>query len=342
MVGLGLGAPAFADVLYGTRGGQLFTIDTDTLEGELVGGLGVASVSGLVFGPDGTLYGLASDGSLVMVSTSTGSTLPVGALGAVTSSSSGLGFVPSTGQMYAATAETGFAGSLSSISMATGLATPIGATGASALVGLDGDDTGILWGIDGGPGAEELVRIDTGTGLASVVKPNGLAAFPAIGCLDRASDGALWAVNRTPQAYELVRVDPASGTGTLVGPIAGISVSGAMTGLASYEAQAAGFQVLPPVPGPLNKLLIQVTGAPPGEPIVFRAAYQQGSGKAPGCPGLLMDVQPPYAFSKGLKTSTGDVGFLTTAPPALAGTTLYFQAVATKSCQKTAVVSYTF
>lgn len=334
-------AGAHADLLYGTRGSELYRIDTNTLTGTLVGPLGVSSVGGLAFGLDGTLYGLTgSTGELVTIDTTTGAATVVGALGASVSASAGLALDPTTNTLYATTGDgTGIASFLVTVDPSTGASTGVGETGTSALVGLSSDATGVLWGIDGGPGVEELVTIDPATASTTVVSPGGLGAFTTLSALDIGPSGTLWAVSRGSTTYDLVQIDPGTGAGTNIGAISGISVSGSLTALASFDPS---FQLYPPGPGAVGANWLNVSGAPPNEPILVFAGTGLGSSSLPGCPGMPLGLAPAFLVSHGSSDGAGFAGFHVLARPALAGLTLHYQAAAPQSCAVTPVVSFTY
>lgn len=231
--------PAQGDMLYGVRGGSvLVRIDTSTRMTTLIGSIGFSGVGGLAFGNDGTLYGIAtSNDALLAIDTKTGAGKSVGAVGTAVAFSTGLGNDPVKDVLYGITQQgVGYSGYLATYSKTTGKATPVGDTGGSAVVGLGFDAAGQLWGIDGGGGHEELIKIDKTSGATVVVGAQGLAAYPGIGCFDIGPSGTFWAINNTGSSYQLVRVNPASGVPTLVGALTGITVSGALTGLASFSA----------------------------------------------------------------------------------------------------------
>ena len=81
----------------------------------------------------------------------------------------------------------------------TGAGTLVGeaaTNSGTAIVGLECDFAGQLWGIDGGGGHEELIKINKTTGAATVIGPQGLAAYPSIGGFAIGRSGTFWAVTR--------------------------------------------------------------------------------------------------------------------------------------------------
>ncbi len=230
--------PAQGDTLYGVAGGSaLVRIDTSTRMATLIGSIGFSGVGGLAFGNDGTLYGIAtSNDALLVIDTKTGAGKSVGVVGMAVAFSTGMSNDPVQDMLYGITQQgVGYSGYLVTYSKSTGKATPVGDTGASAVVGLGFDAAGQLWGIDGGGGHEELIKINKASGATVVVRAQGLAAYSGIGCFDIGPSATFWAINNTGSSYQLVRINPATGVPTLVGTLTGISVSGALTGLASYS-----------------------------------------------------------------------------------------------------------
>ncbi len=222
-----------ADILYGVKADALYMIDTDTVTGSFIGSVGFSGVGGLAFGNDGTLYGIASTTNrLIEIDILTGDGSSVGATGRPISFTTGLGNDPTTDTLYGNTEEgAGQSSFLVTYSKTNGFATTVGDTAASALVGLDFDSSGQLWGIDGEPGIEQLVRIDKVDGSVTVIGPGGLLDFPNIATFDIGPSGTFWAVHGTD--LELLSIDPSTGLATSFGNITGIQLGGFMTGLAS-------------------------------------------------------------------------------------------------------------
>ena len=124
-------------------------------------------------------------------------------------------------------------------SKTNGSAGTVGDTTASALIGLDFDSSGQLWGIDGETGVEQLVRIDKTNGAITVIGPGGLLDFPTIGAFDIGPTGTFWAVHGTD--LELLSIDPSTGLAISFGNITGIQLGGFMTGLASLPGPGAAY-----------------------------------------------------------------------------------------------------
>jgi hypothetical protein len=224
------------DILYGIRNSNvLVRIDTTTLVAVDVGAVtGYSGIGGLAFGNDHRLYGLATGSDqLIAINTTTAAATLIGSAGVAVTFSTGLGNDPLFDVLYGvAQGGVGLSSVLVTYSKLTGAATTVGDTGANAIVGLEFDAAGQLWGIDGGTGNEELIRIDKTTGARVVVGANGLAAYPSTGGFGIGQSGTFWAVNSVAPAYQLLRIDPGTGAPTLVGTLTGIPVSG-LTGLAA-------------------------------------------------------------------------------------------------------------
>jgi len=230
-----------ADLLYGVKGDFLVTIDTDTVTGSVIGAVGFTGVGGLAFGNDGTLYGIASTGDrLITIDLATGAGSLVGPVGRPISFSTGLGNDPTTDTLYGVTTEGAAQSSfLVTYSKTNGLAGTVGDTTASALIALDFDRSGQLWGIDGEPGVEQLVRIDKSNGAITVIGPGGLLDFPTIGAFEIGPSGTFWAVHGT--GLELLSINPLTGLATSLGNITGLPGGGVLTGLASLPGPGTAY-----------------------------------------------------------------------------------------------------
>ncbi|TDJ57944.1 MAG: hypothetical protein E2O40_02150 [Planctomycetota bacterium] len=241
VVVVGFAGTARADILYGVKSDALFMIDTDTVTGTFIGSVGYFGIGGLAFGNDGTLYGIASaNDRLIRIDILTGAGSSVGATGRPISFTTGLGNDPTTDTLYGNTEE-GFGQSsfLVTYSKANGSAATVGDTAASALVGLDFDSSGQLWGIDGEPGVEQLVRINKFDGSTTVIGPGGLLDFPSIAAFDIGASGTFWAIHDTD--LELLSINPSTGLATSHGNITGIPLGGFVTGLASLPGPGSAY-----------------------------------------------------------------------------------------------------
>ncbi len=330
------------DVLYGVQGGELHRIDAASLQSTTIGTVGFNQIGGLAFCADGTLYGIdAFTGALVSIDVQTGAGTEIGGLGVPVSQNGGLACDPTSDVLYAVSTQgAGIASFLVTVSQATGAATPVADTGANALVGLAFDGQGQLWGLDGAPGAEELVRIDKLTGATKPVMPGGVAPFPSTGALDVGPSGTFWTVNRLGTAYELVAIDPASGIASSTGLIAGLSGATAMNGLASENA---GYQLFPPSPGVAPGLTTMLlTGATPGELSALVVGLSTSDVPLGFCPGQSIGVFAPILLQVRKSSSDGVVGFRFRVRPSAAGIPLYFQAIEPSGCQVSNLVEHTF
>ena len=163
-----------------------------------VGPFGFVDVSGLAFGPDGTLYGLDAWTQVVIaIDPETGEGTVLGATGALVGN--GLTFTPD-GRLYAVGFEADGAPALFTINLETGAAAEVGAFGPAfsitSSLGFVGEvlyadakeeSTGVNW----------LVTIDRETGQATKVGPfdpfwtmsmGGMAFLPGEGDADRDGD----------------------------------------------------------------------------------------------------------------------------------------------------------
>ena len=115
------------------------------------------------------------------------------------------------------------------LSLPSGESTLVGPTGRDHISGLAYDaESGILYGIDGGPSPADLLNIDMTTGFAT---PIGSTGFQA-GSLEFGPDGMLYGGGSSGDGGNLYRIDPATGQSELIGPTGFNSV----TGLALLES----------------------------------------------------------------------------------------------------------
>lgn len=241
---MGLSAGACADELWAIRGGELFTIDTESLTAELVGFTGFTNIGGLAFDADGKLYGMDSQSNqLISIDVSDASATVIGGGGYDPSFSMGMGFDPTTDTLYASAAGAGTSSQFLSIDSQTGMGTLISDTPAATIVGLDADASGQIWAVDGASSREELIKIDKVTGAVEVIAPQSLADFGDIGGFDIGPSGTFWAINSSN--YELLSIDPETGVGTSLGLISGIPTGGFVTGIASIPTPATALLLLP-------------------------------------------------------------------------------------------------
>ncbi len=105
----------------------------------------------------------------------------------------------------------------------SGASTLIGSTGFGPISGLAYDaGSGVMYGIEGGPGPADLLAIDLLTGLATTVGSTGIQA----GSLQFGPDGKLYAGTTGSGGGDIYRIDQANGTATLVGSTGFARVTG--------------------------------------------------------------------------------------------------------------------
>jgi hypothetical protein len=213
-----------AGSLYGgSKNGDLFTIDTATGAGSLVGWLpGGGSteiehdnLTGRSFTqfPGGALAGQEFD---IDTGAGIGDPIPDGAV------FTGLEWVDTS--LYGTTLDgPGSPSLLRTLDPLTGRSVPIGATGIGPISGLAYDvNAGVMYGIAGGPGPAALYTIDLGSGAAVLVGTTGFQA----GSLEFGPDGGLYGGGTGPDGGLLFRIDPATAASTRIGSTGFSTVSG--------------------------------------------------------------------------------------------------------------------
>ena len=216
---LGLGVvpqSVSAGVLYGSsRTCDIFTIDTTTGAGTLVGNLGVGqgcteiehdNTTGTSWqqGVNGTFVASEFD---IFTATSLGGPISNGA------SFTGLEFIGST--LYG-TAITGPGGlsTLRTLDPTTGVSVTIGLTGVGPIAGLAFDAAyDVMYGITGGTGPADLLTIDLLTGMATLVGTTDMQA----GSLQFGMDGLLYAGGTGASGGLLFSIATMTGLSTLIG-----------------------------------------------------------------------------------------------------------------------------
>jgi outer membrane protein assembly factor BamB len=186
---------------------RLYTLDPATGSPNLVGPVGIASVTDIAFhGP--TLYGV-SFSQFLRLNPDTGAGVVVGALGGSFSTTNGLA-VASDGTIYAGTT----AGQLIRINPVTGAGALVGNFGggltSSGDLAFDSND--ILYGALISGGTVVLARINRSTGLANTIGPTGLGqmygmAFFCCQLYGATSDG------------NLVNINVVTGNATIIGNV---------------------------------------------------------------------------------------------------------------------------
>ncbi len=226
---------AAADLLFGTIGSDLVTVDQTTGDATLVGPTGIAGFSALTSDPNtGTLYGVTGgDPTLVTIDRCTGQGTAVGLINLISpprdvTLAEGIAFNPVDGLLYGTVHDPlisrAFASDiLVTIDPATGDATeitriisPIFESEADGMVFIDGT----LYAVDCAPCF--LQTIDLNTGVASPIGfsgPGGSRSGSFNGAGDLAfnpSTGTLFESDFFTR--RLLTIDPTSGEGTVVGP----------------------------------------------------------------------------------------------------------------------------
>jgi len=233
IVGLG-GAQIHAATLYGQigSGGELYTIDTNTLAATFIG----SDIT-----EDSPEIELTPDGSAIFASTSDFEGYfelnPADAMNVDTpdlffpasrDTLTAMEFVGST--LYAGTTVAGAGGDayLATVNLTTGVVTEIGNTGLlGSLGGLAyNDSTGVMYGVStAGPGGSTLYTINLGTGVAAAVGPvteTTEGQLSAMTGLEFGTDGVLYAVSNSTLSNRLLSIDPLTGNTTDLGAITGL------------------------------------------------------------------------------------------------------------------------
>lgn len=143
---------------------RLFTVDINTASAQLVGPVGISSVTDIA-NYKGQMYGITFN-EFLLIDANTGHGVVVGPLGV---SANGLA-VDSQGNVYA-----GAGGDLVQIDPTTGAATVVGPFGgglfSSGDLAFDSND--VLYGTLAGPGGDSIAQIDVNTGAATPVYTTG-------------------------------------------------------------------------------------------------------------------------------------------------------------------------
>ena len=198
----------------------LLTVDPITGASTEVGPIGPPLMTGIAFGPDGTLYGGSAEffPKLFTIDPTTGAGNVVGELGG-TFIFTGIAFSPD-GILYGVDEF----GPLFTIDTTTGTRSIIGTTEYSNR-GLAFAPDGTLYSTgqtQGGINENGLFSIDTTTGAATLVGPIGGGSF--ISGLTFTPDGTLFAVDIVNS--RLLTLDPTTGAGSVVGPLGRDTVHG--------------------------------------------------------------------------------------------------------------------
>jgi hypothetical protein len=210
---LGLSATAFAQggVGYSVQSDgddQLYSIDLTTGTATAIGPVGFTDVEGLSFHPfTGVLYGVDDDtDQLITIDLDTGAGTAVGPLNVVFTDM-GLTFDRS-GRLWMST---DIPEDFYSINTDTGAATAIGNQGQD-VTGLACSDYGIIYGL-GGDGTDNLVTVNTATGVATSVGPLINVSGVSDGGIDFDAIGTLWGLEDTGTIFT---INPMTGEATVV------------------------------------------------------------------------------------------------------------------------------
>ena len=235
---------ARADILYAMDNGVLTHIDTDTLTATPIGFSGYFSVSGLEFGPNGQLYGISPDtDELLSIDITTGAATVIGPFNITVSRGSGMGWDPTTNQMYTVAKLTaGTPDLLMTVDLGSGGASfvaEITNLGFRNLYGLDFDASGLLYGMQGRSGSSQLWAIDKLNGNAV---PIGNESLPPAGGFTIAPSGTAWVIEEPGVLYS---VDVEDGSVVNHGLITGFFDGTASIGaLASIPAPSSAVAVM--------------------------------------------------------------------------------------------------
>ncbi|MBD88717.1 MAG: hypothetical protein CL940_00070 [Deltaproteobacteria bacterium] len=164
--------------LYGVSFSNLYVIDTETGQADLIGALAtksgsVSGVNGLTVAPDGTLYAGTNQGSLYTIDANTGVTALKGPFGPGLSSSGDIVWGPLS--VIYVSDPNGADDQLLSVNPFTGTATPIGSMGSGAVYGLSFANDGLL-GLDA---QGRVIQIDYMTGSSTVIFDTGFSFWGA-------------------------------------------------------------------------------------------------------------------------------------------------------------------
>jgi uncharacterized repeat protein (TIGR01451 family) len=243
-------------LLGSDHSGNLFSIDTTTGEGTLIG-------QETAFGPfteiefdvlGGLLYGEESGDSLNLHTVDPATGLSTGFVTHVCCALTGLEFVGPV--LYGTNVEISNAPStLVIVDPTTGLFTPVGLTGVGPIPGLayhTALDT--MFGVTNGTGETpaQLLTLDLGTGIATLgpvlLDSVSDAPFDRVGSIEFGADGVLYgstSQNATLNPGWLFSIDVSTGLSTFIGPTGFAGVTGLTFGAAP-----------PPPPSALADLVI--------------------------------------------------------------------------------------
>jgi len=162
-------AAQIGTTLYASTFSRLMKIDLAKNTLNPVGNMGTSSINALAVHPNGTLYGVETDGELYQINRDTGAGTRVGSLGYA--SSGDLTFT-AEGTLYATVKVSGYSSDvLVRMSLSEAKSTIVGATKFDDVYGLDLVN-GVLY---GRTNAGKIITINTATGQGTVVRSTGLS-----------------------------------------------------------------------------------------------------------------------------------------------------------------------
>ncbi|MFN0277104.1 MAG: PQQ-dependent sugar dehydrogenase [Pyrinomonadaceae bacterium] len=222
------------NTLYGSdTSGMLFTVNTNTGVGSLVGTLPTGAtteieydrITGRAFAQAG---GTSFFGQEFNLTTGAG----IGNQIPNAHTFTGLEWVGS--ELFGTSIDTNNGpSSLRILNPWTGTSTLVGATGQGPISGLAYDaGSNTLYGVTAGSGPGNLVTLDMWAGPATVVGPTGV---DALGSLEFAPNGLLYAGGGQAASGNLYTINPLTGAALLVGPTG----FGNISGLVNFCAQTA-------------------------------------------------------------------------------------------------------
>ena len=164
--------------LYGVSFSNLYIIDTETGQADLIGALqdksgAVNGINGLTVAPDGTLYAGSTDGNLYTINANTGSVSLQGPFGTGLSSSGDIVWGPLS--VIYVSDPNGSDDQLLSVNPFSGAATPIGSMGSGAVYGLSFANGGLL-GLDA---QGRVIQINYLNGSSTVIFDTGFSFWGA-------------------------------------------------------------------------------------------------------------------------------------------------------------------
>ncbi len=209
------GVPALAiktnGEMYATDIGaasKLYRIDATTGAATVVATTALNSPPAIAFNGDDILWAVDNSGGLHIVEVSTGSSRLVGPTGVFIK---GLAFDPIDGALWGSDAS----GGVYTIDTYTGAATLVGNTGLPATPDIHFDGAGDLYGSSGGGlSGNNLIAIDKGSGIGSVIGPIGYVSVAGMAAgLNRIVPVAVeaydarWAEGRVEVRWRLIDIE---------------------------------------------------------------------------------------------------------------------------------------